>query len=72
MSSLVVTLTPAYGRDYKSKTLAIKDFDSNKDFVVNGFGHGSYASKEELIERGVKLVKLRFNKLTKCEIVYLF
>jgi hypothetical protein len=72
MSSLAVTLTPAYGRDYKSKNLAIKDFDAGKDFIVNGFGPGAYASKEDLIQKGVKLVKIRFNKLTKVELVYLF
>lgn len=28
-----LTLTPAYGRDYKSKAAAIRDWDDGKDFI---------------------------------------
>ncbi len=30
-----MTLTPAYGRDYKSKAAALADFDDNTDFIIN-------------------------------------
>lgn len=36
----MVTLTPAYGRDYRSKTSAIADLEAGKDFILN-----DYASK---------------------------
>ena len=31
----MVTLTPAYGRDYKSAAAAIKDLKEGKDFILN-------------------------------------
>jgi len=30
-----MTLTPAYGRDYKSQTAVIEAFNANKDFIRN-------------------------------------
>ena len=29
------TLTPAYGRDYKSGKAAIQDYKDGKDFILN-------------------------------------
>jgi len=53
-----VTLTPAYGRDYKKKADAIADFEANKDFVLQP--HGQYINKEQIAE-GVT-VNIRYNK----------
>ena len=36
-----ITLTPAYGRDYKSKKALLQDIKDNKDFIINAFGHPS-------------------------------
>ena len=57
------TLTPAYGRDYKSKAQAIEDFKKGKDFVLSDIGPyaGSYCSIRDF-EVGEQ-VKLRYNKL---------
>lgn len=30
----MLTLTPAYGRDYKSKAAALADWNANKDFII--------------------------------------
>ncbi len=30
-----MTLTPAYGRDYKFKAAAVKDWANGKDFIIN-------------------------------------
>ena len=30
---MILTLLPAYGRDYKSKKLIIDDLNNNKDFI---------------------------------------
>ncbi len=30
-----MTLTPAYGRDYKFKAAAVKDWADGKDFIIN-------------------------------------
>lgn len=44
-----VSLSPAYGRDYKSKDAVIADFDKDKDFIVEGLhSGGTYANKSGL------------------------
>ena len=40
------TLTPAYGRDYKSVKAVLADFDAGKDFALQPSGR--YASKKDL------------------------
>ena len=65
------TLTPAYGRDYKSKKEVLEDFDSGKDFLFNSFDKQCYCSKEDLLEDGIQAVQIRFNKMTKVIIVKL-
>lgn len=34
----MITLTPAYGRDYKSKKACLVDLKANKDFILNDIG----------------------------------
>jgi len=34
-----ITLTPAYGRDYKSKAAVLADWNADKDFVIASIGH---------------------------------
>lgn len=62
-----MTLTPAYGRDYKSKKEALKAFNDNKDFEVNDFlfRGGIYTNKADLIKLGYRTVTLRYGKLRK-------
>jgi len=62
--STVLTLLPAYGRDYKSKQAAIDDWNANKDFVAVGFGGGGNINKEDAISSGVAEVKIRYKKQT--------
>ena len=62
----MITLTPAYGRDYKSKTAVLEDWNAGKDFVIQQIGHpydGRYANKENMKDEGK--VQLRYAKLTK-------
>lgn len=59
-----MTLTPAYGRDYKSKAEVIADFNANKDFVANDMGRGGYINKEQILQLGLKSVNIRYKKLT--------
>lgn len=65
------TLTPAYGRDYKSKKEALEDFNNEKDFVYNSFNRQTYCTKKDLIEGGETSVQIRFKKLTQVIIVKL-
>ncbi len=66
-----MTLTPAYGRDYKNQQQIRIDWESNKDFVVNDVDHpycGKYCNKKDLIGQ-VKTVYIRYAKNTKvCKI----
>ena len=60
-----LTISGAYGRDYRSKDAAIKDWNDNKDFCV-GSGGGPYVGKsqsEQLKNDGYSMVRIRYNKL---------
>jgi len=63
-----MTLTPSYGRDYKSKKAIVAAFNENQDFILNDITdpwHGKPCNKKELKIEGVKNVQLRYDKLTK-------
>ena len=55
------TLTPAYGRDYKSKAAAIADFDNGRDFIEAASGR--YVSRCDAIGAGVREVNIRYKAL---------
>jgi len=62
-----LTVTPAYGRDYKSQKAVKEDWDANKDFVIAEFGNLgrlTYINKRDADRDGVK-VMARYNNLTK-------
>ena len=60
-----MTITPAYGRDYKSANAALEDYNADKDFIVADITNpynGKPVNKSQL--SGVD-VMIRYNKLTK-------
>ncbi len=62
----MMTLTPAYGRDYKYKRDAMKDFYADKDFILNDVSSqwdGKPINKSQ-IEVGT-FITLRFAKMVK-------
>ena len=62
MKATFTTLTPAYGRDYKTAKEAMDAFDAGKDFVLNDATsrwHGKPCSKRDFPE-GADM-KLRYN-----------
>lgn len=68
-----ITLTPAYGRDYKSRASVLEDWHANKDFIIASFTHpysGKPANKADLEkqEPGVE-VRIRYNKLRRITLV---
>ena len=68
------TLTPAYGRDYKSIKEVKQAFDDNKDFIFNDLFHrfnGMNCNKEDLKKDGYKTVNIRYAKNTKVAVVKL-
>lgn len=63
-----MTLTPAYGRDYKNKKDAIADFEANKDFVIADISSpydGKYVNKADLVSSDVTCVYIRYDRLMK-------
>ena len=62
-----MTLTPAYGRDYKSKKEVIAAWDSNQDFLVNDVSspwNGSYINKADAKRASLREVNFRYKRLT--------
>jgi len=59
----IPTLTPAYGRDYKSKKDCLKDFVEGKDFIYHDFIRLTYCSIRDF-NQGDE-VKLRYFKQTR-------
>ena len=67
-----MTLTPAYGRDYRSKKSVEEDFNANKDFIVADIMSpydGKPVNKQDLKEDGWKIVNIRYAKLTRVVVV---
>lgn len=64
----MLTLTPAYGRDYTSKQAVINDWMTERDFVINQIGHpfdGKYCNRQQLIDGSEgKQVMVRYKRLT--------
>lgn len=59
-----MTLTPAYGRDYKSQAQVLADFNANKDFLAwTPESRGLTVNKEQ-IPIGT-FVQFRYSKQTK-------
>jgi hypothetical protein len=55
------TLTPAYGRDYKSKKEILADWEAGKDFVYAETGQ--YINKQDAETQGIKGVNIRYKRL---------
>lgn len=66
------TLTPAYGRDYKSKKEALEAFDAGQDFIYNSIDGQNYCAKQELITNGIRSVQLRYKNNTQVIVIKLF
>lgn len=62
----MITLTGAYGRDYKSKKAVIEDLKKNKDFIINDISN-PYDGRpcSPLSDLKGKMVTFRYSKLTK-------
>lgn len=70
----VMSLTPAYGRDYQSKAAVLADFNDNKDFIIADImsrWDGKPANKSDLQAAGEKMVNIRYDNLRKVAVVKL-
>ena len=60
-----ILLTPAYGRDYKSKKALLEDFDANKDFIVHFTQRTTLINKSQIVSEGWAQVQFRYGKMRK-------
>ena len=69
----MITLTPAYNRDYKNKKDVINDFNKDLDFILNDFTSQfdlKPINKSDIIEfLGSSKVKIRYSNLTKLIVI---
>ena len=63
-------LIPAYGRDYKSKSEVVADWNAGKDFRDPSLmASGTYANREDFERAGMTSVLLRYKQLTMVALV---
>ena len=68
------TLTPAYGRDYKSKKAVLADFNADKDFIladISSQWDGKPCNRSGLLASGVRAVNIRYKSLRQICVVKL-
>tara|TARA_R110000764_G_scaffold36179_1_gene80842 strand:+ start:233 stop:448 length:216 start_codon:yes stop_codon:yes gene_type:complete len=62
-----MTLTPAYGRDYKSKKAVLRDWNDGKDFTVSDMFSpydGKPTNKQDMERSTETEVLIRYKNLT--------
>ena len=62
-----LTLLPAYGRDYKSKTAIINDLNALKDFIVSHTGQ--YINKPQFKDLNISEFRIRYNNLRQVQVI---
>ena len=55
-------LTPAYGRDYRSKKALLADFNADKDFMAHCPSGMGYINKSQIEEEKLGEIQVRYNK----------
>ncbi len=61
-----------YLKDYKSKKEIEKDFNNDRDFLINDFFNpydGKPINKSQIVEEGIREVSVRYNNLRKKAII---
>jgi hypothetical protein len=59
----MITLIPAFGRDYRSIGAATTAFKAGEEFAFVGLGVGhGYCTHDELLRAGETRVAIRYNK----------
>lgn len=70
---MFLTVSPAYGRDYKSGKAAKEDWNADKDFIIRTFGpgDGSYINKADALKNLPKgsTITIRFARDAKLTVV---
>ena len=67
MSYKSLTVSPAYGRDYKSKKAVLVDWNDDKDFTIQDMYKSGMVNKQQVIELkkdGYTHIHIRYKQLT--------
>jgi hypothetical protein len=67
MSYKSLTVSPAYGRDYKSKKAVLVDWNDNKDFTIQDMYKAGMVNKQQVIklkEDGYTHIHIHYKQLT--------
>jgi len=69
---MYLTLTPAYGRDYKSQKEVKTAWETGADFIIADMFHkdcGRYINLEDAQKGGIPAVCIRFANLRKIAVI---
>lgn len=68
-----IGMSPAYGRDYKSKADVLQAVREGKDFSINDYGPdmGRAANMESFVEQAPVCLKIRYKKNTQVTVIEL-
>ena len=64
-----LTVSAAYGRDFKSKKEILNYWNSNKDFQNLGISQGAYINKQDAKRFKVGYLRVRYNNLRDVQII---
>ena len=64
-----LTVSNAYGRDFKSKREILEHYNSNKDFQNLGISSGAYVNKKDAKRFKVGYLNVRYNNLMKIAVI---
>ena len=66
-----ITVSPAYGRDYKSAKDAKADWEAGKDFEMQSMFASGYINKADALKNGIKSVTIRYKRMAFATVVKL-
>jgi hypothetical protein len=64
----MITLTPAYGRDYRSRRAVLADWEANRDFILYAFEDpwdGKPINRTQALESNLREMCFRYDRLRK-------
>lgn len=70
----MITLTPAYGRDYRSQAQALDALRADTDFILNLYGHpydGKPVNLSQLRNENVCAVQIRYSNKRRVVVAHL-
>ena len=64
-----LTVSNAYGRDFKSKKEILEHYNSNKNFQNLGISSGAYVNKKDAKRFKVGFLNVRYSNLRKVAVI---